>query len=65
MATGQGRQGQCRIRRNGDGYLLKQSPPFVAGLTLGYAIATATAVAELRIKQFWAIPLAGKLVAGP
>jgi hypothetical protein len=40
------------------------SPPFVAGLTLGVAIATATAVAKIRIKQFWAIPLAGKVVAG-
>ena len=46
-------------------YLLKPSPLFVAGLTLGIAIAKATAVAELRIKQFWATPLAGKVVAGP
>jgi sorbitol-specific phosphotransferase system component IIBC len=44
-------------------YLLKPSPPFVAGLTLGIAIATATAVAKLTTKQFWAIPLAGKVVA--
>ncbi len=46
-------------------YLWKPSPLFVAGLTLGIAIATATAVAKIRIKQFWAIPLAGKVVAGP
>lgn len=46
-------------------YLLKPSPPFVAGLKLGIAIATATAVTKLRIKQFSAIPLAGKVVAGP
>ncbi len=45
------------------GYLLKPWPMIVAGLTLGVAIATATAVAKLRIKQFWAIPLAGKVVA--
>ncbi len=44
-------------------YLLKPSPLFVAGPTLGIAIATATVVAKLRIKQFWAIPLAGKVVA--
>ena len=41
------------------------SPPIVAGLTLGIAIAKATAVAKIRIKQFLAIPLAGKVVAGP
>jgi hypothetical protein len=35
------------------------------GLTLGIAIAKATAVAELKTKQFLAIPLAGKVVAGP
>lgn len=46
-------------------YLLKPSPLFVAGLTLGVAIAKATAVAKIRIKQFLAIPLAGKVVAGP
>jgi hypothetical protein len=46
-------------------YLLKPSPLFVAGLTLGVAIAKATAIAKIRIKQFWAIPLAGKVVAGP
>ena len=44
-------------------YLFKPSLLFVAGLTLGVAIAKATAVAKLRIKQFWAIPLAGKVVA--
>jgi len=44
-------------------YLLKPSLPFVAGLTLGIAIAKATAVAKIRIKQFLAIPLAGKVVA--
>jgi hypothetical protein len=44
-------------------YLLKPSPPFVAGLTLCVADARATAVAKIRIKQFWAIPLAGKVVA--
>jgi len=46
-------------------YLLKPSPLIEAGLTLGVAIAMATAVAKIRIKQFWAIRLAGKLVAGP
>ena len=44
-------------------YLLKPSPLIVAGLTLGVAIATATAVAKIRIKTFWAIPFAGKVVA--
>jgi hypothetical protein len=34
-------------------------------LTLGIAIAKATAVAELKTKQFLAISLAGKVVAGP
>jgi hypothetical protein len=38
-------------------YLLKPSLPFVAGLTLGIAIATANAAAKIRIKQFWAILL--------
>jgi len=42
---------------------LKPSPPFVAGLTLCIAFAKATLVAKIRIKQFWAIPLAGKVVA--
>jgi hypothetical protein len=46
-------------------YLLKPSPPFVAGLTLGVAIAKAILVAGLRIKQFLAILLAGKVDAGP
>jgi len=36
-----------------------------AGLTLCISDAKATAVAKIRIKQFWAIPLAGKVVAGP
>lgn len=45
-------------------YLLMPSPLIVAGLTLGVADATATAVAKIRIKQFWAIPLASKVVAG-
>ena len=45
--------------------LLKPSPPFVVGLTLGVAIARATVVTELTIKQFWAISLTGKVVAGP
>jgi hypothetical protein len=40
-------------------YLLKPSPLFVAGLTLGVAIAKATAIAKIRIKQFWAIPFGG------
>jgi hypothetical protein len=31
---------------------------------VGIAIAKATAVAKIRIKQFWAIPLTGKVVAG-
>jgi hypothetical protein len=44
-------------------YLLKPSPMIVAGLTLGVANAKATAVAKIRIKQFLAIPLAGKVVA--
>ena len=44
-------------------YLLKPSPLFIAGLTQGVAIAKATAVAKKRIKQFWAIPSAGKVVA--
>jgi hypothetical protein len=44
-------------------YLLKPSPLFVAGLTQGVAIAKATVVAKKRIKQFWAIPSAGKVVA--
>jgi hypothetical protein len=35
----------------------------VAGLTLGVADATATAVAKIRIKQFLAIFLTGKVVA--
>ena len=34
------------------------------GLTLGVVIAKATAFAKIRIKQFWAIRLAGKVVAG-
>ena len=37
----------------------------MAGLTLCLAIATATAVAKITIKQFFAIPLTGKVVAGP
>jgi hypothetical protein len=45
-------------------YLLKPSPLIVAGLTLGSAIGKATAVAKIRIKQFRAIPLTGKVVAG-
>lgn len=43
---------------------MKPSPIIVAGLTLGVAFAKATLVAKLRIKQFLAIPLAGKVVAG-
>lgn len=43
--------------------LLKPTPPFVAGLTLGVAIVKATLVAELRIEQFLAIHLAGTVVA--
>jgi len=46
-----------------DGCLLKLSLLFVAGLTLGIAIAKATAVAKIRIKQFWTISSAGKAVA--
>ena len=45
--------------------LLKPTLPFLARLTLGVVIAKATAVVNIRIKQFWAIPLAGNLVAGP
>jgi hypothetical protein len=44
-------------------YFLKPLPLFVAGLTLCVAIAKATAVAKIRIKQFLANPLAGKVVA--
>ena len=44
-------------------YLLKPSLPFVAGLTLRIAIAKATAVAKIRIKQFLAIPPTAKVVA--
>jgi hypothetical protein len=44
-------------------YLLKPSLLIVARLTLGIAIAKATAVAKLRIKQILAIPVAGKVVA--
>jgi hypothetical protein len=44
-------------------YLLMPSPPFVAGLTLGVAIAKTTGVAKLRIKQFLAIPVESKVVA--
>jgi ABC-type spermidine/putrescine transport system permease subunit II len=43
-------------------YLLKPSPLIVAGLTLGVADAKATANAKLRIEQFFAIPLAGRVV---
>lgn len=44
-------------------YLLKPQPIFMAGLTPGIAIATAMVVAMI-IKQFLAMPLAGKVVAG-
>ena len=37
----------------------------MAGLRLGVADAKATLVAELKTKQFRAIPLTGKVVAGP
>jgi hypothetical protein len=60
-----GRQGEAEQDDEAMDYLLKPSPLFVAGLTLGIAIAKATAVAKLRIKQFLAIPMAGKVVAGP
>ena len=58
--------GRAKAERDDEAmdYLWKPSLPFVAGLTLGVAIAKATAVAKIRIKQFWAIPLAGKVVAG-
>ncbi len=46
-------------------YLLKPLPMTVAGLTLCVAIASATVVAELTIKQFLAIPPTCKVVAGP
>jgi len=74
-----GDDGKCKDqqwRREGDGkadaerddeamdYLLVPSLLIVAGLTLGVAIATATTVATIRIKQFRAISLAGKVVAG-
>ena len=57
--------GRAKAERDDEAmiYLLKPSSIIVAGLTLGIAIATATAVAELTIKQFLAIPLAGKVVA--
>ena len=59
--------GKAKAERDDEAmdYLWKPSPPFVAGLTLCVADAKATLVAELKIKQFWAIPLAGKVVAGP
>ena len=62
---GRGRQGEGKAKQEDEAmiYLLKPSLPFVAGLTLGLADATATAVAKIRIKQFLAIPLAGKVVA--
>ena len=43
-------------------YLLKPSPITGAGLMSFVADARATAVAKLRIKQFWAIPLTGRVV---
>ena len=46
-------------------YLLKPSPMIVTGLTPCVAIASATVVAELTIKQFLAIPPTCKVVAGP
>ena len=60
-----GRQGEAEQDDEAMDYLLKPSPLFVAGLTLGIASAKATAVAKITIKQFLAIPLAGKVVAGP
>ena len=36
----------------------------MAGLTLGVVIAKSTAVPKITIEQFWAILLAGKVVAG-
>ncbi|MFN7768585.1 MAG: hypothetical protein ACK5UC_15395 [Planctomycetaceae bacterium] len=58
--------GEAKAERDDEAmdYLLKPSLMIVAGLTLGIAIATATAVAKIRIKQFLAIPLASKVVAG-
>jgi hypothetical protein len=41
------------------------SPLIVAGLRLGVVIAKSTAVPKITIEQFWAILLAGKVVAGP
>ena len=43
--------------------MLKPLPLIVAGLTLSPAVASATAVANITIKQFLANPLAGKVVA--
>ena len=59
--------GKVKVERDDEAlaYLLKPSPLFVAGRTLTVGIATARLVAELKIKQFLAIPLAGKVVAGP
>ncbi len=63
-SAGQGRRegnGEAKAKLNkkdGDGaYLLKPSPIIVAGLTPCVADAKATAVAKIRIKQFWAIRL--------
>ena len=55
---------QCCDAEQGDD-LFVEAIAAVRGGTDTIAIATATAVAKLRIKQFWAIPLAGKVVAGP
>jgi hypothetical protein len=57
--------GRAKAERDDEAmdYLWKPSPLIVAGLTLGVADAKATAVAKIRIKQFLAIPLTGKVVA--
>lgn len=46
-------------------YRLKAVQPIVAGLTLGIAIAKATAMLNTRVKQFCAFPFAGKAVIVP
>lgn len=46
-------------------YRSNSAQPIVAGLKLSIAVAKAIAVAKVRIRQFWAIPLAGKVVARP
>ena len=68
-SAGQGRRegGKAKAEQEGMAmiYLLKPSPPFVARLIPCIPDAKATVVAKIRIKQFWAVSLTGKVVAGP